>query len=173
MIELRYNPQLQDFIEFNLFHSWNSPEKKKDRFSFILKHLLWSLIPVIIYCFFIFTPVKDDVSIPLFIGFMISGIYMLYMLLTVKTSIRSNALKFYSNPENRSFFEETFLIISDTVIISKQTSRTAEYQLASILKISENKGTYYFYTNSMQAVIVPKRAFDSKEKLEKFLLLIK
>jgi YcxB-like protein len=164
MLQFRFNPQMHDYFEFMLYHHWYSPDKRSFRKSFFLRTAMWILAPVVVYCFFLLNPVNDDIRFPLLAGCSASSIYMLYAYLTYKKRVHSTTVKFYMDPLNKSFFEETYIGIENGKLIAKQTSSITEMPVGAIVKVVENKGTYYLYTNSMQAIIIPKRAFDNNEK---------
>ncbi len=168
MIQLRFNPQMHDLTEFNLYHHWYAPEKKSFRRNFSLRTALWVLAPILFYCLFLLNPADDSISFPLIVGFSASAILMLYAYATYKSKLYSTAVKFYSDPLNKSFLEETYIEIDGDKLIAKQTSSITEIPLKAILKTVENKGSYYLYVNSMQAIIIPKRAFESNEKIQEF-----
>ncbi len=163
MIRISYNPTINDFIEFNLYHHWYSPDKRKFRNTLILKVALWVMSPIIFYCFFILNPVTDDIRFPLLVGFSIAAISSSVYYLTYKVNLRSNCVRFYSNPLNSAFLEETYVEIENNVLKINQKSYLMEIPISSFVKITENNGSYYLYTNSMQALIIPRRAFENSE----------
>ncbi len=165
MIELQYTPNLEDFIEFNLFHNWTSPEKRKSRVNYYLQTIFWAIVPVALYFVLNSLFLKfDNLDFAIIIYVSVYSIYMLFLLFNLKKAFSRNAILFYSDKLNKSFLEETIIEIGDDEIRVNQKTACVRYSNEAIVKVAKNKEAFYLYVNSIQALIIPKRAINTPEK---------
>lgn len=165
MIELQYTPNLEDFIEFNLFHNWTSPEKKKYRLNYYLQTIFWAIAPVALYFFLNSLFLKlDNWDLAIIVYVSVYSVYMLFVLINLKNSFLRNTIIFYSDKLNKSFFEEMTIEISDDEIRVNQKTACIVYTSQAIVKVAKNKEAFYLYVNSMQALIIPQRAINTLKK---------
>ncbi|MBO9572606.1 MAG: YcxB family protein, partial [Chitinophagaceae bacterium] len=69
-----------------------------------------------------------------------------------------------SKKENQHVLDEAEVILSETGIIDKDTVAESRYNWEAIVSFAETPESYYLYTNSYHAIVIPKRAIQSEEE---------
>ena len=62
--------------------------------------------------------------------------------------------------------DEAEIILSDSGIIDKDTHTESRYDWNAIVRLAETNDSYYLYTNSYHAIVIPKRVVNAKEAKE-------
>jgi len=97
-------------------------------------------------------------------------IYFLMVPWLIKRSIRRRVHNILQEPENHHILQEAIVILSDDGIVDKDPSVETRYEWDSIIKKAETNNSYYLYTNSHHAIVIPKRTIanaQDKEELER------
>jgi K+/H+ antiporter YhaU regulatory subunit KhtT len=84
-----------------------------------------------------------------------AGIYFFY-----KRKIE----RFINDPKNSNLLVRTELIISDNGIINKDEFSEVNYNWNAITKKVINKDYIYLFLNSVQAIVIPKKALSNEEE---------
>lgn len=99
--------------------------------------------------------------------FIITGLIYLIMIPSfVKGSVRRKVKDILSKKENQHVLDEAEIILSDTGIIDKDTHSESRYDWNAIVRLAETPDSYYLYTNSYHAIVIPRRVIDVEEEKE-------
>ena len=159
MVSLQYTITKEDYISFYTHVFWEEGKNKRKlnyikQGVFLLVFLIvlffagglgsFSPISIIIYALIIITTI-----LPLFSG---------------RTSVVKSAERITDNPENSTLFTKYYLTATDAELIVKNIFSETNYAWNAIIKKTETDTHYFLFENSLQAIIIPKRACKSEEE---------
>lgn len=167
MLVLKYNLTEEEYFDYNYYTAWASPDKKKYRIGYYLKVFLsYALIAAV----YILTNHSHRVFIDLTIFSIIAVAYFLLVPYLIKRSIRKRVRDILSQPENEHVLEEAEVILMDTGILDKDKASESKYSWEAIVKKTETANSFYLYTNSYHAIVIPKRVVQhpqDKQELQR------
>jgi hypothetical protein len=100
-------------------------------------------------------------------------IYLIMIPSFVKSSIRRKVKHILSKKENAHVLDDAEIILADTGIIDKDTHTESRYNWDAIVRLAETPDSYYLYTNSYHAIVIPRRAVSKEQENELTALLSK
>ena len=169
MLILKSRLTEEEYFDFNYYTAWATPAKKSYRIWYALRTVFWYAVIAGIY---LFAVLKGD----LFPGLAIFGVttlaYFLLVPTLVKRGVRQSVRTTLEQPENRHILEESEIVLMDTGIIDKDTASESKYTWEAIVRKAETPSSYYLYTNSHHAIVIPKRVLISpqeKQELQRLL----
>ena len=171
----KYSLTEDEFADFSAYTNWLSPQMKKHRIVYILKSVSYFYISFIAFIAieFYFNPLqKHNYTIFKSVGVIGGLLFVLYLVFQTPFSIKAKAKKMLLKEENKHFLFEADLFLNDNGIASSDILSTNNYKWSSIVKFCITQRCFYLYTNSIQALIIPKRLFKSQidiDQFEKFL----
>lgn len=166
---LKYEITFDDVLDFNLHHAFNSPTLKK---SLTTQRIL---IPVIYLGFgLLFTYIKGYKSIWFFLpAFAILSVIMVLLYpRRFKQRIKKSVIKMLKEGENTGIIGDQTLNISSEYILETNEFRETTFKWSSIQKIVKAERSILIYTSPVSAIIIPLRAFDSKEEADEFIRMV-
>lgn len=165
---LKYRLTEQEYYNYNYFTAWAAPSKRNYRIRYYLRVLVLYAAVAGLY---IFTKSAHNPWIDLTIFAGIGLVYILLVPYLVKRSVQSRVRDILSKPENAHILSESEITLMTNGIIDKDSLSESKYDWDAIVKKSETADSYYLYTNSYHAIVIPKRVVKSgseKEKLERY-----
>jgi YcxB-like protein len=168
MLSFKFNLTEEEYFEYNYYTAWAAPHKKAYRIRYYVKvFALYSIIAIL----YIFTNHSHRLAIDLAIFAVIGIVYFLLVPWLIKNSIRRRTKNIISEPENQHVLDESEIIITESGIIDQDTLSQSKYDWDAIVKKAETTNSYYLYTNSYHAIVIPKRVIKSpheKKELDYF-----
>lgn len=165
MISLKYAITKEDYANYYTYIVWDAPVNRKKR----LRYYVRQIVPVIIFLLaFYYTGWFNR---PGNFVLLIAGALLATALLSVfgvRTNMMKQANKVAENPENSSIFSPVTLTVNESGIVVKDELKEAKYQWGSIIKKLESQNYYFLFINAIQAIIIPKRVFNSAEEKSEF-----
>jgi hypothetical protein len=170
MIQLNYALTKDDYANYYTYVKWDAPENKKKRLTYYARQLL----PVVAFTLaFYYTGLfSRDTSFILLIG----GFLLLTSIMAifgVKTNLRKQAEKLTDDPKNAILFSDTQMQVSETGIQCKSEWVSTQYQWKAFIKLQENEKYFFLFISSVEALIVPKRAFIHVQESQSFEKLLR
>ena len=104
------------------------------------------------------------IEIDLVIFGVIGIIYFLLVPVLIKTSIRRRTKQIIAEPENQHVLDESEIILTETGILDQDKVSQSRYDWDAIVKKSETTSSYYLYTNSYHAIVIPKRVIRTQHE---------
>lgn len=154
MLVLKYHLTEEEYFDYNYYTAWAAPEKKWYRVRYYLQvFLLYGAVAAI----YIFTNHSHRLLIDFIIFASIATIYFLCVPYLIRRSIRKRVRDILAQPENQHVLEEAEVSFSDTGIMDKDKASESKYTWEAIVRKAETPGSYYLYTNSWHAIVIPKR----------------
>jgi hypothetical protein len=161
MLSLKFNLTEQEYYEYNYYTSWAAPHKKGFRLRYYSRVLaLYSIIAAL----YIVTNHTHRVEIDLMVFAGIGIIYFLLVPSLIKHSIKRKTKQILADPENQHVLTESEIIITDSGIIEQDPTSQSKYDWDAIIKKSETINSYYLYTNSYHAIVIPKRVIKTADQ---------
>jgi len=169
MITLNFKLTKEDYFNYYYYSTYLAPGKKAGVIKSRLKgFFIFSFLLLLIR----FTSPERSLDTFFFISIaMMASIYLL-PLFTVEMDTRRQTYAFLNNPLNSDLLTNTEITISETGIAAKDELSEAKYQWNAIVKMEESKDYYFLFTNSIQAIVIPKRILNTeveKEALSKLM----
>ena len=165
---LKYKLTEQEYYNYNYFTAWSAPFKKRYRIKYYLRVLVLYAAVAGLY---IFSKSDHNTWIDLSIFCGIGLVYILMVPYLIKRSVRSRVRDILSKPENAHILSESEITLMNNGIIDKDAVSESKYDWDAIVKKSETTDSYYLYTNSYHAIVIPKRIVNTrqeKEELERY-----
>lgn len=164
MLHLQYYLSEEEFFDYNYYTAWAAPDRKKYRIGYYLKVILLYAAVAALYIFA--NPRHQRITDIIVFG-SIALVYVLLIPYMIKRSVRKRARSIIAQPENKHILDECEVILMDTGIIDRDRETESKYSWDAIVKTGETANSYFLYTNSYHAIVIPKRTLkysaDKKE----------
>jgi hypothetical protein len=140
---------------------WDEPSRKTKRVNNVLRQAgLFFLIASIL--FFTNAYIRLNLfSLP-FLLIVLGSTFL--PLITGRSVVTKQASEIADNPDNNSIFKEILLSVTEEELLVKSSLVESKFNWKGFTKKTEIKEYYYLFKNSMQAIIIPKRAFTNNEE---------
>ena len=163
MLSLKFSFTEEEYFQYNYYTTWAGPHKRSYRFRYYARvFALYSVIAAL----YIFTNHSHRIEIDLTVFAIIGIIYFLFVPLLIRNSIRRRTKQIISQPENQHVLDESEIIVSETGIIDQDKLSHSKYAWDAIIRKTETAASYYLYTNSYHAIVIPKRVIKSASERE-------
>lgn len=161
MITLRFRLTTDEYFRFNYYTAWSAPSRKSYRIRYFSRVLLLYAAVAFVYVLVNSSHVIwVDISV-----FVITGlIYILLVPFFIKKSVQKRVQDILAKKENQHVLDEAEITISATGIIDKDTVSESRYAWDAIVNFAETPESYYLYTNSYHAIVIPKRVIASEQE---------
>jgi hypothetical protein len=164
MVAFKFTLTEEEYFRYNYYTAWAAPRRKRYRILYFLKVII--LYGAVALLYIIATNshyVWIDISV-----FIITGsIYLMMIPFFVKRSIGRKVNDILSKEENQHVLDEAEIILSDTGIIDRDRLTESRYIWDAVVRHDETADSYYLYTNSYHAIVIPKRVIgDVSEQQE-------
>jgi hypothetical protein len=167
----RYSLSIDEFAGFNAYTMWYAPWQKKVRFNFLLRSLFYTAA-IFIVSFFILNKINNSQRLirGLSISISVVGLIILNCISYYQApfGIMNRAKKMVVKDENSHILQETELEINQDGILTTDKDSRVHQKWNSIVRYAVTKESFYLYTNSIQAIVIPKRLFSSQKDIEEF-----
>ncbi len=158
MLKLQYTITQTDYINYYSFMYWDEGARRKRRLINMAKQIgVFAVFFAILY----YTNMLRHISGTSLIFFVIIFGSSAIPLFTGRLQIKKQAEAIAENEENESIFKEMIVEISDAGIYTKSEFIETNYKWISFIKKQESADYYFLFQNAMQALIIPKRAFNN------------
>lgn len=163
MVSLKFRLTEDEYLQYNYYTAWSAPTRKKYRIFYFLRVII--LYGAVAMLYIIATRqhyIWIDISV-----FVITGLIYLIMIPSfVKSSIRRKVKDILSKKENEHVLDEAEIILAGSGIIDKDTNTESRYNWDAIVRLAETPDSYYLYTNSYHAIVIPKRTVSKEQEKE-------
>jgi hypothetical protein len=162
VLTLQFNLTREEFLEYNYYTSWSSPDRRSYRFKYFLRVLV--LYGAVAAGYVYINRNRHDLLTDAFVFGAIGLIYALIVPVLVKRSIKSRVNAMLREPENQHILQASEITLSEQGIIDKDNASESRYNWEAIVKKVETKDCYYLYTSSYHAILIPMRALANAEE---------
>lgn len=160
MLILKYYLTEEEYFDYMYFTEWTAPFKKWYRIRYYNRvFLLYTSIAAL----YIITNHSSRLVVDIVIFSIIALLYFILVPFLIKRAIRRRVRGILEQPENAHVLEESEIILMDTGIIDKDNASESKYTWEAIVRKSETASSYYLYTNSHHAIVIPKRVLRNPE----------
>ena len=163
MVSLKFRLTEDEYLQYNYYTAWSAPARKKYRIYYFLRVII--LYGAVAMLYIIATRqhyIWIDISV-----FIITGLIYLIMIPSfVKSSIRRKVKTILSKKENEHVLDDAEIVLADSGITDKDTYTESRYNWDAIVRLAETPDSYYLYTNSYHAIVIPKRAVSKEQEKE-------
>jgi YcxB-like protein len=156
---LKYNFTKEDYTAYYNYTLWSSGTIKKRRRNDFLKTAGSIVIYAVMFYYFFGRKFPIKFTIPTLI--LIIGVSLLPYI-GYKNKIDKQLEDFLNDEDNANIFTKTAVQAGLQGLYVKNEFEETTYQWKSIIKKIEIDTHYFLYTNSAQAIIIPKNAFINK-----------
>jgi hypothetical protein len=161
MVSLKFRLTEDEYLEYNYYTAWSAPTRKRYRVYYFLRVII--LYGAVAMLYIIATRqhyIWIDITV-----FLITGLVYLIMIPSfVKGSVRRKVKHILSKKENQHVLDDAEIILSDTGIIDRDTHTESRYDWDAVVRLAETPESYYLYTNSYHAIVIPKRAVKKEQE---------
>lgn len=168
MLDLKFNLTAEEYYSFNYYTTWSAPGRKQYRLFYYGRIILLYAAVALLY---IFSKGTDQWMTDLIIFLCIGLVYFFLLPLLVKRSIRNRVKQVLKKEENQHILQESQVVISKDGVLDRDTVSESRYDWEAIVKKAETSDSFYLYTNSYHAIVIPKRTLNKDQVHELNLLL--
>ncbi|MBA4167003.1 MAG: YcxB family protein [Chitinophagaceae bacterium] len=154
MIVFKFRLTREEYYQYNYYTAWSAPSRKKYRIMYFLRVLLLYGAVALLYIISTHSHIIwIDVSVFVFTGL----VYLLLVPFFIRRSVHRRVADILSKKENQHVLDEAEIVLSDTGILDKDAVSESRYDWDAIVQFAETPDSYYLYTNSYHAIVIPKR----------------
>jgi hypothetical protein len=161
MITIQYTLSKDDYVSYFTYIYWDEKGRKRKRLKNLFKQLFFLLLFTLVM--FYTGSFRSNLKFVVPILLLIFGTSTISFI-SGKSDLESQAKSIADNPENESLFLETFLNISDSELQIKNKLIASTYQWSAFVNKIETDTYYFLFENSLQAIVIPKRAFKNNDE---------
>lgn len=163
MLTLKYHLTEEEYFDYHYFTTWSAPAKKRYR----IKYYSWVLIfYTLVAALYIFSKQAHNIWIDFSIFSSIGIVYILLVPYLIRRSVRVRVKDILAEPENAHVLSAAEVILMDSGILDKDTVSESKYDWDAIVRKAETPNSYYLYTNSYHAIVIPKRVLNNPKDRE-------
>lgn len=169
MIKITYQRTLADFVKFNIYHVWESPDRKYFR---LLIHIgVPAIVTLLVFLTTLLAgiPFTFDNSKGMIVAF---TALVIIMYIAGGRLITSSIQKKIANNLTPTAISQLTGNAEITLTPQEIRMTTPNNDLikswSQILKLRITKGYYFIYIEPLQAIVIPWRAFKNGEEKEEF-----
>jgi hypothetical protein len=168
MVSFKFRLTEEEYLQYNYYTAWAAPERKKYRIYYFLRVILLYGLVALLY---IIATRQNYIWIDIAVFVITGTIYLIMIPSFVKSSVRRKVKDILSKKENQHVLDEAEIVLSDTGIIDRDTFTESRYDWDAIVRLAETSDSFYLYTNSYHAIVIPKRVIekDSEAVLKRLL----
>lgn len=160
MLSFKFSLTEKEYFEYNYFTAWAAPHKKVYRIRYYARvFALYSVIAAL----YIFTNHSHRIEIDLTVFATIGVVYFLLVPALIRMSIRRRTRHIITEPENQHVLDECEIVLTDNGVTDRDKVSESRYDWEAIIKKSETANSYYLYTNSYHAIVIPKRVVRNED----------
>jgi hypothetical protein len=163
MLVIKYHLTEEEYLDYNYFTAWTSPDKKRYRLKYYLQVMI---LYVAVAGLYIFANRSHSLLLDFSVFFTIGTIYFMMVPFLVKRSIRSRVKSVLAQSENQHVLNESEVTINENGILDRDTVTESRYAWEAIVRKAETRLCYYLYTNSYHAIVIPKRVVKPVEETQ-------
>jgi hypothetical protein len=119
------------------------------------------LVYGIIAGLYIFAKYSGSLLVDLLIFFGIGLVYFLMIPFLIKRSVRRRAEDILAEKENAHILEDAEVVVSENGIVDKDKVSETRYSWDAIVRKADTPDSYYLYTNTYHAIVIPKRILNN------------
>jgi len=169
MVTFKFKLTAKEYLQYNYYTAWADPGKKSYRFNYFLRvFLLYGFVAAL----YILTSKSHLIWIDILVFVLTGTVYLMLVPFFIRQSVKRRVSAILTKKENLHILEESEIILSDTTIVDRDTVSESRYSWDAIVRICETADSFYLYTNSYHAIVIPKRVMntgpENKEVLRLF-----
>ena len=170
MLNIEYELTPDDYAAFNLFTMQHSPTFKR---QLKLARYIPPIIFLIGWCYILISAIprgfKTYTIVALALLFAFAIAWILLMPASYRRNIRKTASKMSMEGSRKGIFGKTAITFTsdEIAIVRKDEEIKAKWGILS--NIVENDTHIFMYSSSVEALVIPKRAFESDSAIASFL----
>jgi hypothetical protein len=164
MLILEYKLTEQEFLDYNYYVTWQSPDRKQQRLRYYVVNIVVYMIFAIACLYLIDNNAMSTSS------WIIGACGMIVLLLLMKFRTRSifdrRARKVLNGPSAENILSQTTLTINEQGLFGKTTVSEVKYNWSAFQKRTVVNNCCYLFISPIQAVVIPLRAISVSEQQE-------
>lgn len=161
MITFRFSLTEEEYYQYNYYTAWAAPAKAKYRIWYFLRVIILYGAVALLY-------IVASRSHLLWVDAAVFGItgliYLLLIPFFIRRSVKRKVKDILAKPENQHILNEAEIILADSGITDKDSVSESRYDWEAIVHFAETPLSYYLYTNSYHAIVIPKRVVNESGK---------
>ena len=161
MVLLQFRLTREEYYQYNYYTAWSDPGKRAYRLLYFLRvFLLYGVVAGL----YILSSQSHLIWVDISVFVLTGSVYLLLVPFFIRWSVKRRVHDILSRKENLHVLDEAEIHLTDTGILDKDTVSESRYAWDAIVKKAETPDSYYLYTNSYHAIVIPKRALQTIEE---------
>ncbi|HEY5982276.1 MAG TPA: YcxB family protein [Anaerolineales bacterium] len=168
-MEIKFDRTIDNLLDFNLYHMAHSPgERRQWLGARVITTMLTTLFAVILSMWGT-TSLQPLYLVPAALAGLV--VFLIFPAVA-RWSASGRIRRILKEGDNDSIFGPQTISFSAEGIFAKNRSGESRFNWSAVKKFSENDRHFFLYTSSYQALVIPKRCFESGEEIQAFRELI-
>lgn len=161
MVAFRFRLTEEEYYRYNYYTAWASPARRRYRALYFLRVIL--LYGAVALTYILSTSghsLRTDITV-----FAVTGLAYLFLVpYFIRWSVKRKVKDVLLKKENHHILEESEIILTDDSIIDRDTVSESRYSWDAIVRFAETAESYYLYTNTYHAIVIPRRAIEDESQ---------
>lgn len=161
-MQIHVNLYDEDYIQYNIHHSYYSYNSKKTHMIGRLSPFLFSIVFIAVFIYLNVEPLL------LYVEIAVLMLYSIISFIRYPKSLEKRIRKYVLRMKEEGklpYDEEAMIDFGEDVITETTPNMTNRISYSEIRDVCETEGYIYLIIGAMQAIILPKRCLDDKFKL--------
>jgi len=160
MVILRFRLTQEEYYQYNYYTAWSDPSKGAYRLRYFARvFILYGVVASL----YIITNSSHMIGVDISVFVATGSVYLLLVPFFIRWSVRRRVRDILSRKENLHVLDEAEIHLSDSGILDKDPVSESRYDWDAVVRMAETPESYYLYTNSYHAIVIPKRAIRSDD----------
>ncbi|NOT52340.1 MAG: YcxB family protein [Chitinophagaceae bacterium] len=162
----QYTLTPEEYALYNVYTVWSAPDKRQYRIQSFISIFFLGAMGAISAIYMMGSISSRDMysSFSWIVVGVLSLVVAVIFNLSVGPRTKKNAVRLVQLDENKYIISESMIELTDQNLHHKDDNSETYQSYHSIARVSEANDCIYIYVNTVQAYIIPKRIFKSKEE---------
>ena len=167
-ITVEYERTIEDIIEFNLFHMKNSPSLRRQALVTQVAAALLAVIVSLSMGYLLGLDKKAGTGFLYILTLVLSIASFFIVPYLSRAEVINGFRKATKEGDNKAILGyQTMSLTPDNIFVKTQIGES-KYTWASIDKIAQNDQFIFVYISSINAIVIPRKAFSTDSSLQEF-----
>jgi len=168
-ITVEYERTIEDLIEFNLFHMRNSPSLRRQALVTQLGAMLLAAIISLAMGYLLGLDKKAGTGFLYILTLVLSIVAFFIVPYLNRSEVINGIRKATKEGDNKAILGHQTISLTPDNIFVKSPVGESKYTWASIDKIAQNDQFIFVYISSINAIVIPRKAFSTNSSLQEFM----
>jgi hypothetical protein len=166
MLTLEFSLTEKQYLDWHYYTVWQSPARANYRTRQYISGIAFYAMFGVLFFFAFYRP---GIPVPaIWVGLIVMAIVVIISTFNMRSRFDTTVRSFLQQSGGDEVLSTKIFTIGEKGIHEKSATQETQYFWNAFINKAMANDCYYLYTNSMQAIIIPNRAFRSPEEKQQF-----